>query len=419
MRARLALLTLALFAAGCAKREHANPFDPENPETGGRPTGFAATAGPGLVELRWNVPNVPGPVGFQVYRRVAGEADFSPASLLLPASVTSLTDFGLANGVLHEYRLYYVFGTQSGGLPASDYATPGPRRPWVAELGEPGFAPARAHLLSPDGHHVRRTLTGLFGPTGVAYDRSRDRVWVADTYDGSVLSFDPDYVTRAAIVGLSEPVAIAVDSTFDDLWVCDQARGAVLHYTRSGAPKGPTSIASLSYPTSIALDPVDGALWVCERNGNRVRRFSRSGTPLSAIATFSPSRVAVDSTTRDAWVTSAEGGRVLHLPYSGGVADSFAVAAPVGIAVDWRRGRIWVADAAGGQVLAMRRSGLVEFAVRGLPAAREVAVDLASGECWATVDGLDAVVRISPAGAVLERLGGFRHPWGIVVDSGP
>ena len=109
MRARLALLTLALLAAGCAKRERANPFDPQNPETGGRPTGFTTTAGPGLVEMRWDAPHVAGPVGFQVWRRVAGEAAFSALSLPLPGSQTTLSDFGLANGLLHEYRLYYVF----------------------------------------------------------------------------------------------------------------------------------------------------------------------------------------------------------------------------------------------------------------------------------------------------------------------
>ncbi len=417
MRARRSLLTLLLplaLATACASRPHSNPFDPANPETGGRPAGFVALAGSGFVDLRWSAAGVGGDVGFQIYRRVEGEADFSAVTDVLPGFVTSYGDFSLQNGRRHEYRLYYVFGGVLGGLPAEDSATPGTTRAYVTELDRPAL-----DWLTPDGRHVRGRATEAFGPTFLAYDRRRSRLWVSDTFDGSVRSYDPILGPQASIVGLSEPVSLAVDSLNGDLWICDQGRGSVFHYTTLGAPRAPTSLDGLSFPTGIALDPADGSLWVCERSGNRVRRFFRSGVPNGVTDVFAPSRVAVDSSTREPWITSFDGRNVVHLNASGTPVDTIALDGPIGLTVDPRRGRIWIADSRAGRLVALRRSGLVEFTVGGLSRVNEVDVDLATGECWAAVPGLAAVVRVAPDGRVLAQTGGLANPYDVLVDTGP
>jgi hypothetical protein len=46
-------LSLALAIAACSNREHLNPLDPENPETGGVPWQFSAVAADRSVSLRW------------------------------------------------------------------------------------------------------------------------------------------------------------------------------------------------------------------------------------------------------------------------------------------------------------------------------------------------------------------------------
>jgi sugar lactone lactonase YvrE len=381
MRALAAFLALALIA-GCSERPRSNPFDPANPSTGGRPAGFQAIAQNGAVSLRWQPAGSPGTAGYVVYRRVQGETDFRDISSVLSISASSYYDAGAANGLLHEYRLYFVLDGALSGLPAEDSATPGPRRVWVADLSGRTLS-----LLSADGRYAATTSGGYLGPTGVAFDARNRRTWVADTYDGRVVGVSATGFGSLSIGGLTEPVAIAVDSTRDDLWVCDQARDAVYHYTLGGAPNTPFSLGGIDTPLSVASDPVDGSIWVCERGGDRVRRYSNAGSPAGAPIVAAPSRVAVDS-----------------------------LSGPIGVAVESRRGRIWIADAIAGTVVALDRTGAVQLRVTGLPRVREVAVDLATGECFASVPGIGRVVRLSPTGAVLTSAGGFVDPYGVVVE---
>uniref|UniRef100_A0A832MLL5 Fibronectin type-III domain-containing protein n=1 Tax=Eiseniibacteriota bacterium TaxID=2212470 RepID=A0A832MLL5_UNCEI len=414
MRAVVAFLIAVLALAGCGRRERSNPFDPANPTTRGIPAGFAAIAGRGAVELRWAPSSLPGDVGFQLFRRRAGESEYRAVTGVLAGDSEGLVDVPLADGVLHEYRLYHVLSGAVTGLPAEDRATPGPRRPWVAD-----FLARTVSRLSNDGRRVAEVRAGFLGPTALAVGRGNRRVWIADTWQGRVTGLDPDGVVRVTLASFTEPVAVAADPSRDDLWVCDQARDAVYHFTLQGAPKSPVALGPIDAPLDVAVDPARGTLWVCERGGNRVRLFSVAGAPLAAPALAAPSRVAVDSATGDAWVTSFEGGRAVRYDASGTARDTVAFAGPIGVAVDAREGRIWIADARAGALVALRRGGAEEFRVTGLPRVEGLALDPLSAECWATVPGLGQVVRVAPPGAVVERGGGFTDPAGIAIDPGP
>ena len=161
MRHLDALLALALLA-GCSRRERVNPFDPANPATGGRPAHFVALAGQSFVELRWTPPTIAGDFGYQVFRRVQGESDFRAVGSTLPGSASVYDDLGLTNGLLHEYRLYFVFASVLGGLPAEDAATPGALRPWFADLGRRSLLEATS-----DGRHDVRSLATVSPETSM------------------------------------------------------------------------------------------------------------------------------------------------------------------------------------------------------------------------------------------------------------
>jgi len=412
MRRLAPLLALAL-VAGCSSREHANPFDPQNPATNGRPSGFVALARSRIVELRWTRPVLAGDFAYRLFRRAGGEADFHPIGPDLSGSLTTYLDLGLENAVLYEYRLYYVFSGATGGLPAEDHATPGPLRPWCADL-------SRRTLIgvTPDGHHMFSETGGFFGPTHLAVDPTSGAVWISDTFDGQVVIIDPLSGRRVNLRDPAGPVAIALDPIDQSAWICDQGRNLVFHYTAGGLPGTPAQLAGMLTPIGVATDPVSGAVWVCARGSNQVQHFARDGAALGATALAAPSRVAVDSLTGDAWVTSLEGARLVRFSAAGAAQDTVPLAGPIGVAVDPRRDRIWVADARAGQVVAVRRGGAIEFRVSGLVETREIAVDLATGEAWVTAPGIRALVRISPSGKVLERLAGFNDPYGIALDPG-
>ncbi len=410
------LLALALLlASGCSQRARLNPFDPGNPITGGRPANFVALAGDQVVTLRWDRASASGLLGYELFRRRAGETDFVALTGLIPVSTTTAGDFGLQNGAEHDYRLYFVFEDGPRGQPAEDTATPGPLRPWVALFSRPALA-----RLTPDARHVAFEYGALQGPTQVAVDPGSGKVWVSDTEGARVVVFDPATSGVVSIADVSAPGALDVDPLDGTAWVCDADLNAVRHFTPAGGFATPGQITPLSTPLDVAVDLRDRSLWVCERTANRVRRFDATGAAIGSEILDAPSRVALDSLTREAWVTSFEQGRVVRLSATSTQRDTVGgLAGPIGVAVDWRRGRIWVADALGDQVVALRRDGTVEFRIPGLFEVREIAVDLASGEAWATVPGAGAVARLSPAGTVNGRITGLLDPDGIALWTRP
>jgi DNA-binding beta-propeller fold protein YncE len=413
MRGFLLLLTLALLA-GCTTRDRANPFDPENP-SGGRPAGFVAIAGAQSVALHWDaVGGVSDLQGYRVFRRIQGQADYIVVSGLLGPAANGFSDFGLVNGLRHEYRLYFVFSDGLGNEPAEDYATPNPTRPYVVELG--GGALVR---LSADGRRIASRTPGLSGPSHVAVDPDSGLVWTSDTFGGLVRILEPSLGTSLFVNAVESPLALAVNPVDHSAWICDDGADRVWHVGPDGAPASPADIDLLSDPIGVALDPVNFHLWICERSGNRVRRILSDGTPDWAVTIQAPSRVAVDSTSRHGWVTSFVNGHVVRVSNTGVPVDTItSVDGPIGIAIDARRDRVWVADAAGSRLVAYRRAGTEAFRINGLPGVRDVTVELRSGDAWAVCPGSGEVVRVSFDGTVLARVGGLVDPYGIAVDPG-
>ncbi len=411
MRARLALLTFVSLAAGCSFRERANPFDPHNPDTGGRPANFVALAGNGRAELRWQAVTGNGLIGYQIFRRVPPATDFEPLSSILPPGTSQYNDNGLLNGLDHHYRLFYVFDVGFGGDPAEDVATPGTPIPWTVDAGLGAL-----DRITPDARHIYQRRGGFSGPAAVAVDSILGTVWISDASSGQVTILQPATEVRTLIPGLVSPSGIGVNSSDGSAWVCDETGGRVHHFSSSGSPLH-TAVQPLDRPTSVAVDVDNGSAWICERGGNRVLRRRADGSAMWGIPVTAPSRIALNR--GEAWVTSFSTGAVRRIDSTGTVTATYNfITGPIGIAVDVRRSRVWVADAGGGRLVRLRLDGSVDVVVPGLSSVREVAVDVESGEAWAVLPDLGEVVRVSPAGQILRRMGGFDAPFAVSVDPG-
>jgi DNA-binding beta-propeller fold protein YncE len=415
MRRRAALLTLALLLAlGCSTRARLNPFDPANPSTGGRPSGFAAIAGNQSVRLVWSATTAPGLAGYQVFRRAPGDSIWRAITGVLPPAVTSQSDFGLLNGADHRYRLYFVLaGGALGVLPAEDVATPGPLRPWVAEFGA-----NRLTRLSADGRHVAETVPAGAGafPAEVAVDPPTGKVWAVGP-DGDVLLYSPATGQVAVVLQANTDLESVVTDRSDSAWVADATNGRLIHLRTDGSAASPASILGLRGPANLAVDAANGSLWVVEATGDRVSHYRADGTLIAGATVPQPTRVAVDPVTHEAWVSSFRIGRVVRVASGGALLDTVtACTGPLGLAVDATHRRIWVADAAGDQVVALDPSGGVLFRVTGESGPREIAVDETSGDAWVTLGGANAAVRISGAGVELARVTALSDPWGVALD---
>ncbi len=410
MRRALALLTLALIA-GCTTRERANPLDPRNPSTGGRPAGFQALAEDGQVLLQWTPMDPRLVSGFLLERTPEGVNGFIQIGPIFRPSDGSFLDLAVLNGVTYHYRLSYttIAGKQSPF--AEDLASPSPVIPWVAEAGRRSLV-----RLTADGRHIALEEPGFDLPSNVAVDRARHNVWLVDNGAGQVVLYLPSIGARVSIPGFQDPGIAAVDRLSGDSWVSDYTAGLVRHLAQSGNPSTPPAVGgTLLGPLGVDVDPQSGVLWVCERIGGTVRRFKSDGTALGTTSLASPSRVSVDSANGEAWVSSFETGRVVHFEADGAAHDTIAgFHGPVGVAVDPYRSRVWVADPVAGEVVALHFDGSTEFRVGGLSGPVELAVETGSGEAWAVVTG--AIVRISPPGSVVMVSSGLSDPASIALD---
>jgi DNA-binding beta-propeller fold protein YncE len=414
MRRRAALLALALLLAGCSERARLNPFDPANPNTGGRPPGFAAVAGNQSVRLSWDQVSSPTLAGYQLFRLAPGDSLFRALTGVLPPSQTSQGDFGLLNGAEHRYRLYFVIAGGLGDTPAEDVATPGPLRAWVADYG------ARTLVrLSADGRHVAESFAPAGGAYPVAVDVSlpTGRVWAVGPA-GDVLVYEPS-VGRSTVIGqgLGTLGAVAVDPADSSAWVGDVSEGRLVHLMPSGMLADPPMLTALGYPGSVALDAANRSIWVVEQDSNRVRRYTAGGALAFMARVEMPSRIAVDPVTHEAWVTSLYAARVVRVGPEGALLDTVtACAGPIGVAVDAARRRVWVADTGADRVLVLAMDGSVVLTVPGQPGARELTVDPTTGEAWVTLGATGEVSRLSATGQELARAGGLASPWGIALD---
>jgi len=414
MRARL--LVLALLLAGCSQREHANPLDPDNPQTGGGPSGFMAIAGDGRIDLRWTpIFGTQGIIGFHLYRQAGTDPVYHLVSGLLPPSISGYADVGALNGLEHRYRLYYVSENGTDRTPpASDVATPGRVRVWVVDGGRHAL-----FRVTPDGRRVVTTFGGFDSPSFVAVDSVTGHVWVADPFRHQVAIINPTSGLTVSIPGLGTPLCVAVDPLTRVGWVTDDTDGVVWSFDSAGQPSG-SVIEPLQTPSGVAVDVFDRSVVICERDGNRVRRHASDHSLLATLTVSLPSRVAIDSVTRRAWVTSFQGRTLVRVPPAFNAVEATipGFQGPIGVAVDAYRGRIWVADYLAGQLVALDRNGTVQFRVSGMNAVRDVAVDQDTGDVWAVCPDRGELVHLTTAGVIRNRLTVFGQPLGVAVDPG-
>jgi len=413
MRGLLPVLAAAtLLLAGCSNRERANPFDPLNPNTSGRPAGFVAVAGDRQVRLSWQAVQGNNLIGYQIFRRDRFSSTYGAITGVLGLGTTSFLDFPLPNGTEFAYRLYFVFTSGPGNRPAEDVATPDQAVPWLIEGGGSDLV-----QITPDDRRVATRRGGYGSTTDLGVNPSDGTVWVTDEGFGRVVVYAPSTGVTVSIPGFNRPRAVAVDPFDGSAWICDVGQDLVYHYKANGDPAS-LPIAPLNDPVDAAVDGLDGSVWVIELAGDRVGRYDIGG-PIWQRAVPDPSRVAVDSTTRDGWITSYTNGTVTHLSVSGQpIATLTGFVSPLGIAVDARRGRIWIADPGASRVVALRRDGSEEFRLSGLADAGELGVDLDTGDAWVVLGDPGQLARIGSDGVLERVLTGLRSPIAVSVDPG-
>ena len=425
----LPALFLLFILAGCGSRDRSNPFDPKNPDTGGVLPGLRVVAGDHRADISWDLQAFgPGP---KVRIERASLRDTNDLAIAeVPLESAAFADTLLAKAGTYTYRVRVIAASGAGGVATVDTVTPDVDQPWVVDSGH-----ERLLQLSPDNRSIRFESDNFGTPEDVVFDRGSQVLWMANTFDGTVVKLDPSGRPLAAYPGVDFPSVLAVDELRAALWVGDDRSGAVMKMALDGSEicraKGFAGVASL------AVDPQDGGVWVAEQEAGRVTKVRSNGTRQVTLRGFvSPRRVQFDPglpPVREPalWIADFSTGQLAKATPEG--REIFRLVGYPGIsALHLERydigGNLFVgvtAAAGAGMVLVLDSSGreLRRFAGPENPVSFSQNMIRGAGpspsnSCPATIWVADAaggaVWKISCGGTTLRRQGGLSAPQAIV-----
>jgi DNA-binding beta-propeller fold protein YncE len=208
----------------------------------------------------------------------------------------------------------------------------------------------------------------LASPIDVAVD-SKEFVYVTDSKDGSVYCYDHDGErVRVVAHGLSRPTGIAYGRSNDLLYVVDTGAHVVRMFTTTGEVAGSFGSRGeepgfFNFPVAIFIDQ-SGTVYVTDSMNFRVQAFTLEGEPIhtfgelgdrpgyfskpKGVASDSDGNIYVVDAMFDAVQIFDASGQLL-LSFGGGGAGAGEFWLPAGITVDGED-RIYVADSYNGRV---------------------------------------------------------------------
>ncbi|RKY80445.1 hypothetical protein DRQ12_01100 [candidate division KSB1 bacterium] len=365
--------TIFLFSIswGCAERQRANPLDPRNPETHGKPTGLQVCSDYKGVTLKWQRLNFEALVGYNIYRKSGYEKNFKKIAVVHPDSNTYF-DRDIQYEVRYRYCISYQLKEYESSVSDEVSIVPGPSFIWVVFKNCGQVA-----KLTHDSSHRVFQVGGMGFPSIIAVDKIDNGVWVSDPYWRLIYRLDKEGTITKQISDVGWSVALAVDTIRNVLWVADAENHKIQRIDTNGIIL--QQITDFEYPSCLALDMRSGACWVTDSSLKKVTKLTSQGAVEQVV---------------------------------------FLSAPPYAISVYQKDGSCWIADSC--EVTQISAAGVVLQYLKGFNCATRISVDQETGSCWVLdfgTDGYDAkLVRLSPQGEKLFQVEGLAYPQSIAVD---
>ncbi len=392
------VLALAAALSGCSGREHTNPFDPANPDTGGEPRALRTAATCSAVELSWTDLGLEDVRGFRLWREVLGPQPTGPIELTanpLPAAARGYRDATALNGEPYAYTLEFLFTRGSSAPARPARARPGPALPWIADPCGYGLT-----QLDPDGRTVRHRVDVGAAVLDLVIDPAAHRLYAAEIDLGRVRIAS---TIDGSLVGeIDAPGASCVDW---DAAMQVLAVGAFYEQRLDWLSVSGGTVATLAldgHPEDVALRD-SSTTWVALYEGPLLRASwtaaSNAHAEVACAALQRAVRVLDDPEGAGCWVADRAGGQVAYVPDLGAIAFTPAglLAEPMDLAPA-SAGCCWVADRRGRGIVRLDR--LCQLVERRGDIAHAACVreDPESGALWVSVPDAGEVWRLDPDG---------------------
>ncbi|MBD3334894.1 MAG: hypothetical protein GF355_05210 [Candidatus Eisenbacteria bacterium] len=393
--------TLVIAGLGCDSRDHTNPLDPGNPETGGRPEVLTALAGDGAVELHWETFAYEDLVTQTLRRSWGGDSSMVVAAGLGPGAVT-WRDTDVRNGTRYTYQLAWSFSGSATPVdlpPAA--ARPGPAVIWATDALSGGVL-----RFTPDGQALLYRIGAGRHTLDLTVDPDSGIVWAADFGREEIISYHParDELLIRPVTGVS---TVSYDPVSDLLWAGSYFSESVSIHEPAGLRVG--HHGGLGLVEDVEAVPGGGAY--AAARGAGVWRFEADlqADPQLVLERQWPVAVAYDSVAAGVWILDRGNNELVFLPDGGEARTALAgLAEPVDLAADGE-GRCWVVDGAG-SAQRVAPGGGVDLTLTPPHRPAGVAVDPGRREIWLTSSGVGAVWLYDHAGRELFNWRGGAGP---------
>ncbi len=266
-------------------------------------------------------------------------------------------------------------------------------------------------------------------PSGHVYvaDTGHERVVAFTSTGQGLLAFGTPGISPGQLIA---PLGVAADGAGAFVVETYGSRspiyqfGTSLRYRGEWQRGGGAIVGSHWFGPTAAAVGADGSLWVTDPRNGIVRHLSSSGGYLGALGDPSPAPPGEPVASSGA----PSGASGLGRAGGGGRSSSGAPTAlfePLGVALSPSGGVVYVADTGAGRIMRFSPSGQALGRLGSVALDRPVAAAVApNGAVYVADAGLDRVFELSPAGAPAASWGGpgrgpgrFEEPSGIAVDS--
>ncbi len=332
LAALLLLLLVLPLAQSCTERERANPLDPRNPVTHGKPYPPRVVTGSRVAVLAWEPLDHVSLSGYRVERMDEGGAFLPVGPGNLPRWQLTLRDSPLEAGARYFYRLVILAAGRE--IPSdSTECREGSGSAWF-------LAETRLLLVSSRMTAGVDTVTTL--SWAVAIDASPDgTAWAADYGSGLLLYLDADPSVAATIASQGYPVSVSTVDGSNRCWVVDTWAVELTQVSPGGIL---TRVTLPDYPFAVSCSGYDGSVWVGHASG--VSRYSSEAVlDTTYPEPARPSRVSVCPADGSCWALNGLDDSVVRLSADGGptmVLRYFDE--PCDLSAETPDGYCWVAD---------------------------------------------------------------------------
>ncbi len=274
----LILATLMGWPISCSVRERDNIFDPKNP-IDSLDLSLTLTSADSLISFYWHAPGGVSFKGFHLYRKLAGEPDFSSRAILA-ATQTTFTDTAQGFDIPHAYFLTLI-GASTESPPSKQlHVVPGPGQIWLLDRWDEYF-----YKFSYDLRHKLLTHYAIWIPQDLAVNKAQQQILVtyplfhyAELLDSQTGALLQDIET------IAYPYACVFHAQQNAYWISDST-GYLFRAWANNVQNPELIDDALRKPIGLLVD-AQGDIHVLDLRLNQIITYDLNGNRLNTISDF-------------------------------------------------------------------------------------------------------------------------------------